>query len=87
MKTSKKDRVLLHIQSRVCGQAKTSDVIALCQVMFHNRCLRDAQELVTEGRLWRLKPEIKQAIYGNIKEEVFTAVKEDGVLTESSIGV
>lgn len=74
---SKKERVLSHIKSRLMSQAKTSDVIGLSRFLFHNRCLRDAQELVAEGRLWRLRHDLKLRYYGDIKEEVFTAIQAD----------
>lgn len=68
---TKKERVLQFIKAR--GRVKTSEVIDLSRFLFHNRCLRDAQELAQEGLIFRMSNDLKVRYYGNIKEDVYTA--------------
>ena len=72
---TKKDRVLQFIKSR--QRVKTSEVIRLSGLIFHNRCLRDAQDLVEEGKIYRMRDEVKRRMYGEIKEGVFTIYAEE----------
>lgn len=72
---TKKDRVLQFIRSR--GRVRTSEVIGLSRFIFHNRCLRDAQEFCQRGVIYRMRDELKRVIYGPINEDVFTVYRED----------
>lgn len=72
---SKKDRVLQHIQSR--GRVRTSDVIRFGTMIYSNRALRDAQDLVQHGKIWRMREDLKLRYFGEIKEDVFTADKNE----------
>lgn len=72
---TKKQRVLQHIQSR--GRVRTSDIIRFGSMIFSNRALRDAQQLVEDGKIFRMRHDLKEKLYGEMREDIFTSSKED----------
>lgn len=72
---SKKDRVIQNIKSR--GRVRTSEVIRFGSQIFHNRALRDAQQACQDGIIFRMREDLKKGIYGETKEDIFTANIED----------
>lgn len=54
---------------------RSSEVLAWGVRNFSNRALRNAQELMKEGRFRRMTDEEKAHVFGPIKEEVF--VRQD----------
>jgi hypothetical protein len=59
---------------------KTSDVIEYGRVIFFNRAMRTAQELASEGKIWRMREDVKFAAFGNIKQEAWSVIEGDRVI-------
>ena len=72
---TKKDRVIQNIKAR--GRVRTSAVIEFGSQIYHNRSVRDAQQAVQDGIIFRMRDDLKRAIYGETREDVFTANRED----------
>jgi hypothetical protein len=72
---TKKDRVIQNIMSR--GRVRTSEVIRFGSQIFHNRALRDAQQACQDGIIYRMREDLKRGIYGETREDVFTADRMD----------
>lgn len=69
----KKEQLLEFIQFR--RRVKTSEVIRWGIDNYHNRADRDARDLAKEGKIRRMNPEVKERIYGHIKEDVWEMVE------------
>jgi len=72
---SKKDQLLAYIRAR--GRCRTSDVIRWGLDNHHTRSERDARDLAAEGKIWRMRDDIKMMVYGNIKEDVWSTYLVD----------
>lgn len=71
-KKDKREQLLNFIKAR--RYVKTSDVIRWGLENFHNRADRDARDFAKEGKIRRMNPEIKERIFGHIKEDVWEIV-------------
>jgi len=72
---TKKERLYDFIKER--GRVRTSDVIEWGTKNYFNRALRTAYELATEGKIWRMREDIKFAAFGNIKQEAWSVIEGD----------
>ena len=74
---SKKEEIYQFIKRR--GRVRTSDVIKFSSSIFHNRGDRDARDLAEEGRIWRIREDIKLSIleYKDSKEEIWSIYPSD----------
>ncbi|MFA5388891.1 MAG: hypothetical protein WC312_03955 [Candidatus Omnitrophota bacterium] len=71
---TKKEQVYQFIKQR--GRCRTSEVAAFGVSIYHpDRACRDARELAREGRIWRMRKDLQEALYGNSREE-FWSVRE-----------
>lgn len=68
---SKKEQVYDFIKQR--GRARTSDVAKFGTLIYHpDRACRDARDLKKEGKIGRLRQDLKVIFYGDTKEDVWT---------------
>jgi len=68
---SKKEQVYEFIKRR--GRCRTSEVAAFGVSIYHpDRACRDARNLAEEGKIGRLRPELKKMFYGETKEDVWS---------------
>ena len=75
-KKSKREQVYDFIKSK--GRARTSEVCAFGISIYHpDRASRDARDLAKEGRIWRMRDDIKLFIYGKTKEDIWSVYESD----------
>lgn len=75
-KLSKKEELLKWIQQR--KRVLTSDVIRWgSECGYYNRALRSAQELCSEGLIYRMRKDIQNIVFGQSKQEAWSVWKED----------
>ncbi len=73
---SKKDQVYEFIKRR--GRARTSEVAAFGVSIYHpDRACRDARDLAQEGKIWRIRDDLKVIMYGKTKEDVWSVYEAD----------
>ncbi|MFA6142479.1 MAG: hypothetical protein WC738_04200 [Candidatus Omnitrophota bacterium] len=72
----KKEQLFEFIKAR--RYVKTSDVIRWGLDNYHNRADRDARDLAGEGRIRRMNTEVKERIFGHLKEDVWETVEPKG---------
>jgi len=61
------------------GRAKTHEIIAFGLSIYCNKADRWARELGEEGKVWRMREDVKMAAYGKIKEEVWSVYEADKI--------
>lgn len=73
---SKKEQVYDFIRQK--GRARTSEVAAFGVKIYHpDRACRDARDLAKEGRIGRLKQDLKIRYYPPTKEEIWTIYEHE----------
>jgi len=75
---SKKEQLFDWIKEQ--GRCRTSDIIKWGSENYHNRADRDARDLAQEGKIWRMRQDIQDIVYGFKSKEsawsIFEADKE-----------
>ena len=72
---SKKEQLYDFIKSK--GRVRTSEVIKWGTECFDNRSDRNARLLAEEGKIWRMREDIKRAVYGETKEDIWSVYPAD----------
>ena len=73
---SKKEQVYDFIKQK--GRARTSEVAAFGVTIYHpDRACRDARDLAKEGKIGRLREDLKIKYYGNTCEKIWTIYKDE----------
>ena|SRR3990167_3932211 len=77
---SKKEQVYDFIKSK--GRVRTSEVIKFGSSIFSNRAEKDARDLgnskyTNPVKIWRMRDDIKRAVYGDIKEDAWSTLEVD----------
>ena len=55
---------------------KTSEVIRWGLDNYHTRADRDARDLAAEGKIRRMNPEVRDRLYGHIREDIWEYIGE-----------
>jgi hypothetical protein len=73
---NKKQQVYEFIKRK--GRARTSEVAEFGIKIYHpDRACRDARQLAKEGKIGRLREDLKIRFYGNTKEDIWTIHKNE----------
>lgn len=74
-KPTQKDLIYDFIKSK--GRALTHEVIVFGVNNFINNAKERARDLKKEGKVWRMHPKVKEKLYPDCGEEIWSVIPED----------